>query len=54
VPTRYLVPAGPVEEHILALIRSDLAGLRNDAELLRQVEEQLARASEGQSDARPS
>lgn len=51
-PKRYLVPAALVEDHILGLIQRDLGGLRDDAELHRQVEEQLGRLRGGRSDAR--
>lgn len=44
--------SGALEDHILGLIQRDLAGLRDDAELHRQVEEQLGRLRSGRSDAR--
>lgn len=50
-PKRYTVPADVVEEHVLALIRQDLARLRDDDRLHEYVEEELRRLHGRQDDA---
>lgn len=51
-PKRYQVPAKHVEEQILATIREDLGGLRDDQVLHRQVEQQLSALRSGTADTR--
>ncbi len=51
-PKRYKVPADLIERHIVELIKSDLANLRDDEQLHRYVEQELARVTGGQGDAR--
>ena len=51
-PKRYTVPAKLVEDHILELIRLDLAHLRDDKRLRELVREELERLTGGRSDAR--
>jgi len=50
-PKRYTVPAKVVEEHVLAVIRGDLAKLRDDEQLHRYIADELQRVSSHQSDA---
>lgn len=49
---RYKVPAEPVEQHILDLIRTDLEQLRTDDHLHEYVAAELRRAAGGRTDAR--
>ena len=51
-PKRYTVPAQVVEDHIVGLIRSDLAKLRDDRILHKYVADELRRISGGNHDAR--
>jgi site-specific DNA recombinase len=50
-PHRYKVPAGPVEDHIVALIREDLGRLRDDRQLHQYVAEELQRITGGHVNA---
>lgn len=49
---RYSVPAKLVEEHILGLVRIDLANLRYDQQLHNMIASELERMAGGRSDAR--
>lgn len=51
-PKRFSVPAKLVEEHILGLVRIDLASLRDDDQLHKLIANELERLSGGRSDAR--
>jgi site-specific DNA recombinase len=51
-PKRYSVPAQVVEDHIVGLIRADLAKLRDDRILHQYIADELRRISGGNHDAR--
>jgi site-specific DNA recombinase len=51
-PKRYTVPAQVVEDHLLTVIRQDLAKLRDDDKLHAYVAAELQRVTGGKSDAR--
>ncbi len=51
-PTRYTVPAQVVEQHIITLIKLDLAKLRDDEKLHEYVADEVRRVRGGDDDAR--
>jgi len=51
-PQRYSVPAETVENHIIDLVKADLAKLRDDDQLHECIAQELARLTDHQSDAR--
>jgi DNA repair exonuclease SbcCD ATPase subunit len=51
-PTRYKLNADIVEQHILKLIKSDLANLKDDPQLQQYIAEEIARLSGSDDDAR--
>ncbi len=50
-PKRFYVPADLVEQHVLQLIREDLATLRDDEKLHERIADELRRMTGGRADA---
>jgi DNA invertase Pin-like site-specific DNA recombinase len=51
-PHRYTVPAETVENHIIELVKADLANLRDDETLHQCIVEELGKLTDNQSDTR--